>query len=215
MSRFDWSKHIMSLEDYPPLKQQWESDLVDGIKSAIPKKPGMKVLEVGCSNGRWLRWFAKEYGCEAYGIDLNAAGFKRDLINVRGDAIRLPYRDKSFDVVFSLGLIEHFPRHNRFSILKEQARLLSDGGYLICNLPNLWLSIEYLWIKYFYDYKQGFKYYIVKRDELDKTFGSLGLKTEHFAYTGVFKEKGFIKRLKEIGLRRFFSSEMLYICKKY
>jgi SAM-dependent methyltransferase len=49
---------------------------------------------------------------------------------VIGDALDLPFDDGSFDVVASIGLLEHFERPGR--VLDEQWRMLKPGGWLLC-----------------------------------------------------------------------------------
>jgi len=126
--------------------------MVSEIKDKISGHQVRAVLEIGCSNGRWLRWFHKEYGCEVYGLDNNAAGFgKRDVNFITGDAFKLPCRDSSFDAVFSKGFMEHFKKHERFLLLKEQARVLRENGFLICEIPPFDISLEILYIKFRHD----------------------------------------------------------------
>lgn len=47
----------------------------------------------------------------------------------------LPYEDASFDVVYSVEVIEHLERHSTF--LAEAARVLKPGGHLLLVTPNL------------------------------------------------------------------------------
>lgn len=196
MSEFDWTQYIAQLRDLPLLSSQWEKDMVSEITVNISKGEIRRVLEVGCSTGRWLRWFCREYNCEGYGVDTNAGGFKKKDMNFMvGDAFRLPYQDAVFDVVFSLGLIEHFKKHERFLLLKEQTRVLKNNGFLICEIPNLAISLEYVWVKYFYDFKQGFKHYIVTQKELRRSFEELGLRIIRDKFFGWFFERFDVPKL--------------------
>jgi ubiquinone/menaquinone biosynthesis C-methylase UbiE len=170
--------------------------MVSEITVNISKGEIRRVLEVGCSNGRWLRWFCREYNCEGYGVDSNAAGFKKKDMNFMvGDAFKLPYQDTVFDAVFSLGLIEHFKKHERFLLLKEQTRVLKNNGFLICEIPNLAISLEYVWVKCFYDYRQGFKHFIVTEKELMRHFKELNLKIISGKFLGWFFERFNIPKL--------------------
>lgn len=150
--------------------------MINEIKDQIPKGGIRKMLEVGCSNGRWIRWFCQEYGCEGYGIDNRAEGFKKKDVNfILGDAFKLPFTDNSFDIVFSKGFIEHFKKPQDFMLLKEHVRVLKNKGYLICEVPNLAVSLEYLYVKYFYDFKQGYKHYIKTHRQIMSYFKKLNL----------------------------------------
>jgi cyclopropane fatty-acyl-phospholipid synthase-like methyltransferase len=119
----DWTEDIESLVELPPLIQLWEKELVREITSKISKGKVKRVLEVGCSNGRWLRWFCREYGCEAYGVDNNTVEFrKRDINFMASDAFKSPYRQNVFDVVFSKGFIEHFKKRERFHYCRSKCQ---------------------------------------------------------------------------------------------
>jgi SAM-dependent methyltransferase len=196
IKQFDWTRYIAELTELPSLSSQWEKDMVNKITDEISKDEIKRVLEVGCSNGRWLRWFCREYNCEGYGVDSNAAGFKKKDMNfILGDAFKLPYEDNIFDVVFSLGLIEHFKKHERFLLLKEQTRVLKNNGFLICQVPNLAISLRYFWVKFFYDYRQGFKHFIVTEKELICCFKELNLKSTPVKFLGWFFERFNIPKL--------------------
>ncbi|MGQ9460514.1 MAG: class I SAM-dependent methyltransferase [Candidatus Bathyarchaeaceae archaeon] len=185
-----WNSYIRKLSDFPELTSQWEIDMVNEIKDKMPKGKIKNVLEVGCSNGRWLRWFCKEYNCEGYGVDNNAAGFeKRDMTFLVGDAFKLPYRDNVFDAVFSKGFIEHFKKPQDFLLLKEQVRVLKNKGYLICEVPNLAVSLEYIYVKYFYDFKQGYKHFIKTHIQLMRYFKKLNLQVISSKFFGWFFER--------------------------
>lgn len=61
---------------------------------------------------------------------------------VTGDMFSMPFRDKSFDIVFNAGVLEHFNKKERIAALKEYARVLKDDGLMIIAFPNHW-SIPY------------------------------------------------------------------------
>ena len=105
--------------------------------------PPREVLDAGCGLGRWILPLA-EMGYKAYGIEKepeavaylqkNYSGQNVEIIE--GDAFRMPYRDKSFDVVFSLGVVEHFrDREAQVRLLKEHSRILKEDGTLLLTVP--------------------------------------------------------------------------------
>jgi ubiquinone/menaquinone biosynthesis C-methylase UbiE len=205
----DWTDYVIGLSDIPPLTSQWEKDMVSEIKDKISGHQLRAVLEVGCSNGRWLRWFHKEYGCEVYGLDNNTAGFgKRDVNFIVGDAFKLPCRDGSFDAVFSKGFMEHFKKHERFLLLKEQARVLRENGFLICEIPPFDISLEILYIKFRHDVRQELKHFIITEKELKRRFEELNLGIVSNKFLGWFFERFNIPKLFS---NRFTSSESLLI----
>jgi SAM-dependent methyltransferase len=66
---------------------------------------------------------------------------------VIGDTNEIPYPDKSFNIVFSIGLLEHFENINQ--PIKEQIRVLDDGGlffgYVVPKYQNN-IQKDYDWI---------------------------------------------------------------------
>jgi len=95
-------------------------------------------LEVGCGRGSISSYFA-ENGFECTLLDssahiLNTAKniFKNNGHNARfvnGDALKMPFDDNSFDVVVSIGLLEHF--NNIDKPVFEQLRVLRPGGMFL------------------------------------------------------------------------------------
>jgi len=213
MKNFAWNGYIGKLSDFPELTSQWEIDMVNEIKEQIPKGGIRKMLEVGCSNGRWVRWFCQEYGCEGYGIDNRAEGFKKKDVNfILGDAFKLPFADNSFDIVFSKGFIEHFKKPQDFMLLKENVRVTRNNGYVICEVPNLAVSLEYLYVKYFYDFKQGYKHYVKTHRQLMRYFKKLNLQIISSKFFGWFFERFNIPQLFKCC---FTSQELMVICAKH
>ena len=58
-----------------------------------------------------------------------------DTTDVRGVGEQLPFKDDSFDVVFSLAVLEHVK--DPFKCAKEIIRVLKPGGELLCCVPFL------------------------------------------------------------------------------
>lgn len=115
-----------------------------------------RCLEVGCGRGSLSAYFA-DAGWDCTLLDLSPTAIERakeafgeaglaasfDI----GDCLDLPYEDGSFDVVFSIGLLEHF--EDPKSVIAEQARILADDGlfigYVVPHLPDN-LQKNYNWV---------------------------------------------------------------------
>jgi SAM-dependent methyltransferase len=101
--------------------------------------PGKRILESGCGSGRWMAYFER-LGHRAFGIDDSAAPLRvarahdADLRLIHGDALQTPFRDASFDVVFSSYVAEHFEDGPQ-TLLREIHRLLKPDGLLILVVP--------------------------------------------------------------------------------
>jgi SAM-dependent methyltransferase len=98
--------------------------------------PGDGVLDVACGPGNFSREFARVVGPAglAVGIDASATMLARavrdtpdgDVAYVRGDAVRLPFRDASFDAVCCFAALHLFSEP--FVALDHMTRVLTPGG---------------------------------------------------------------------------------------
>jgi len=216
---FDWKTYIKELPDSPLLIQKWEQEFIQMVSEKITEGKINRILEVGCSNGRWLRWFKEKYHCEVWGIDKEEVGIRDDMGLVKfaiGDALTMPYKNNLFDVVLSLGLIEHFTKKEKYQILREQNRVLRDGGYLICQAPLLsFFSFNFFYMKYFYDYRKGTKHFRTTKGELKNYLRNLGLKIIFDGFTGSLLELSPYKKMFTFSsIKCLFATEVLIICKK-
>ena len=68
-----------------------------------------RVLEVGCANGQdFVRLFEERLNTEIYGMDIVDYQIRQDNFTfILGDAERIDYPDKFFDVTISIGVLEH------------------------------------------------------------------------------------------------------------
>ncbi|MHB1560894.1 MAG: class I SAM-dependent methyltransferase [Isosphaeraceae bacterium] len=97
---------------------------------------GKAVLDAGCGMGRYLRIAASSPARLVVGIDLSrAVEAARDITCglpqvaiVRGDLLRPPFAAGGFDVIYSLGVLDHTPDPRRAFL--ELARLLRPGGVI-------------------------------------------------------------------------------------
>jgi SAM-dependent methyltransferase len=116
----------------------------------FPALAGLRILKTDlwdeAKNTRILAWAAAQ-GARAYGIDISEPIVRQartafDEIpggqgQVRGalaDVRDLPFRDRTFDAIYSMGTIEHFDETER--AVKEMARVLKPGGRAIVGVPN-------------------------------------------------------------------------------
>jgi ubiquinone/menaquinone biosynthesis C-methylase UbiE len=98
---------------------------------------GQRIIDVGCGPGNYTRDLGRVAGSGlVVGVDawepmLTAAvlrGGGENLAYVRGDACSLPFRDESFDVACSVGVIHMV--ENPLAALDEMVRVLAPGGKL-------------------------------------------------------------------------------------
>jgi SAM-dependent methyltransferase len=106
-----------------------------------------KVLDIGVGDGRMPRNILKHCQPEFYGIDLTEQMKFAPVIRVCGDARALPFSSNIFDVVYSLGVIEHFPETGL--ALSEHVRVLRPGGKLFITTPHLSLATVYKLMEFY------------------------------------------------------------------
>lgn len=113
------------------------------FKKYLPYNKNFSCLEVGCVPGNYLIEFHKIFGYKIYGVDYSDRIdlFKRNMkINNiktykvwKRDILKFNTKLK-FDVVFSVGLIEHFEDPTLHVI--KMASLVKPGGYFIVHVPH-------------------------------------------------------------------------------
>ncbi|MFC1813386.1 class I SAM-dependent methyltransferase [Thermodesulfobacteriota bacterium] len=110
----------------------------------MPNLTGKKILDVGCGLGMMMEYFANQ-GNDVVGIDIVSQSVRdnvyRGLNVIEADARSIPFRDDTFDMVYSLGVIEHFEETEQ--ALGEQVRTCKPGGIVVAVVP--YLITPYYW----------------------------------------------------------------------
>ncbi|MEK6968343.1 MAG: class I SAM-dependent methyltransferase [Nanoarchaeota archaeon] len=104
------------------------------VAKYLEPKAGERVLDVGCNNGKFGRWFSEKYDVSVVGIDVNARPFVENGLELRvGDAEQLDFPDNSFDAVVSMHTLEHLvdPR----TALEEMYRVTKPQGRIVLTYP--------------------------------------------------------------------------------
>ena len=123
------------------LEQEYDQFFVE----ALAGRSG-SLLEVGCGSSKWMPYFAHRFGLQVSGIDYSDIGCRQasTLLEHAGVTGEVLHRDAlapnpdltdSFDVVISLGFVEHFTDTSQ--TVRSLARYLRPGGILITASPNL------------------------------------------------------------------------------
>jgi ubiquinone/menaquinone biosynthesis C-methylase UbiE len=122
------------------------------FRHVLGDMPCGAALEVGCGRGSMGAFFA-DAGFQVHLLDSSLAALYHARSNLHfdelkgsylcGNALSLPYCANSFDVVLSIGLLEHFEEIR--SPLQEQIRVLRPGGYFLGYVvPERFLSVQSL-----------------------------------------------------------------------
>ena len=99
--------------------------------------PGDTVLDIACGPGNFVRDFAASVGGSGLVVGLDASqtmlaravqdtGDASNVAYIRGDAIRLPFRDGAFDAVCCFAALHLFDEP--LAALDAMARVLAPGG---------------------------------------------------------------------------------------
>lgn len=118
--------------------------VIDEVERCFPKGvKGKKILELGAGSGCDIVSLTLE-GAEGYALDFSKESLKSmnywarekkaKVKNILADIKKIPLKDNTFDCIYSVGLMEHFP--DPIPYLKEQIRLLKPGGFLIIDVPQ-------------------------------------------------------------------------------
>lgn len=113
------------------------------IMKHLPDLSGTRLLEVAVGDGSNLPLIPED--CRVFGNDISPVQLgachrrfpQRDLRLVLGEAEGLPFRDRTFDNVLSVGAFNYF--NDPLKALKEMARVCKPGGRVVVSdeLPSL------------------------------------------------------------------------------
>lgn len=133
--------------DAPTLPNHIDRLKLEFLGEDLP--PSGRAIEVGCGSARLLARVGRTAPFELVALDPSpnslAVVARTEAIAgvrmqpVRGDALRLPFEDASFDLVLSGGLLEHFREPE--SVLSEMVRILRPGGTFYADVVPRKLSL--------------------------------------------------------------------------
>ena len=97
-------------------------------------KPGIELLEIGCSSGFMLDAFRDGFGVECVGVE--PSGEFKEFDELSGHTVFndiSEVKGREFDVITHFFVFEHI--RNPFNFLKESHELLKKGGVIIGEVP--------------------------------------------------------------------------------
>lgn len=115
------------------------------VERFFPPLPGRSLFKTDlwdeAKNTEILRWAAQQ-GARPSGIDLSEQIVREARLVLAphrpwlavADVRAIPFASESFDLVYSMGTIEHFPEY--IDALREIFRVLRPGGTAIIGVPN-------------------------------------------------------------------------------
>ncbi len=116
---------------------------LDVFEKYLPKKT-LSILEIGGAPGQYLAYFHKHFGYHVHCLDYSEEGCKKtkknfEMLNIKGevyhaDLFSAEHKLPLFDIVFSMGFIEHFS--DLQDVVGKHLQFLKPGGMLMLGIPN-------------------------------------------------------------------------------
>lgn len=138
----DWEEYWRKKRSraiYDLIASFYRNFIIKGSLNFFIKKYGKRddlLLHAGCGSGEVDRDIVDQYKIIAVDISREALRInKRDRIKIRGDIFSLPFRDETFNLIYNLGVMEHFKKEDIIKILCEFKRVLKKEGYIIIFWP--------------------------------------------------------------------------------
>lgn len=141
----DWTKYYQSVPPTAHLTRKYTSHaLRKMIQGCRPESGPLEIAELGGANSCFLRAILHTFAPARYSIvDNNEFGLSRlresgvpQNVELRNEnVLALPY-DPRADIVFSIGLIEHFDEAGTERAVNAHFRLLKPGGWAIISFPT-------------------------------------------------------------------------------
>ncbi len=168
--RKHWDRHWEENSFYNLVKQLPINPIYWELLEIIKKKDN--ILEAGCGAGQWV-WMLSKHGYHITGVDFAGKTItitKRHFPKLdlrRADVKKLPFKDSTFDVYISFGVVEHFPE-GPDAVLAEAHRVVKKNGLLFLTIPYLNLFRLFRYKKLKTENGQFYQYLYDKREIKEK-----------------------------------------------
>lgn len=181
-----------------------------------------KFLDIGCGAGAALNYCAQR-GLQCFGFDISARAIKLSRHSTKAETLVadgewLPYHSSFFDIISSLGSIEHFSEVEQG--LKETSRVIKKNGQVLLVVPNSYWILNKLQI---YKGTEQPQETLATIGEWARLFRKYGLTVQTVGKDigpRIFKNRhplGILKRalLKiTLALPKAFAYQFIYVCRK-
>jgi SAM-dependent methyltransferase len=132
----------VSLPARPDPNMPFERCLAHDLAAHACVEPASKVLEIGCAPAKWLVFYAERFGATVEGIEYSAKGVELSRMNMSAAGVEgtvheadfFEFEPKPFDLVLSLGFIEHFDDVDR--AFAQHVKFVGPRGRLAIGVPN-------------------------------------------------------------------------------
>lgn len=144
----DWDRYYANVPPTAKLtRKHTTAVLINMIKryaTAADRRAGLSIVEVGGANSCFLDSIMESVRVASYDIiDTNEFGLSLTARGKNGHAVRLHHGSildlpfaRNADLVFSVGLIEHFQPDNTGKAILAHLNLVRPGGTIILTFPT-------------------------------------------------------------------------------
>ncbi|RJR17458.1 MAG: class I SAM-dependent methyltransferase [Desulfobacteraceae bacterium] len=141
---YPWPANLGTVRNYA--RRRLFTELIRAVSFAKRDGCDVRLIEVGCAGSRLLPALARAKGISVTGIDYSLVGAEQaramlDREGIRGEIFHADMFNPpdeligGFDVVVSLGLVEHFQITS--GAVEALARFLKPGGVIFTQIPNM------------------------------------------------------------------------------
>jgi SAM-dependent methyltransferase len=177
-----YAKRQKFVADWEPTTYE-DRVIANAFDTALKGRQPGSILEIGCGDSYWLPYLGNRYSATRVGgVDYSARGCElaRDRLKAAGilgtiyesDIFKLsPKLTGQFDLVFSLGVVEHFS--DLKAVLKQIASFVAPDGILFTEVPNLW-SVHGL-MTWVWQPEVFHKHEIIRERDLKSAYSAMAL----------------------------------------
>jgi len=129
-------------QQYFSERENLPNPLLNTLDILLRKNGIVNILEVGAGSGKLMKHLKKE-GYHVEGIDISPIAAKLSGAKV-ASATKIPFKDKQFDCVIAISIIEHLSKADGKVFIREAGRVLKNGGLIFIVTPNFSSPARYL-----------------------------------------------------------------------
>ena len=156
-------------------------------------------LHLGCGNDYFDGWI----NVDKFDYVKGDTSRTNCVYDVKADVIGLPFKDDCIDTILTVHVLEHFYRWDTLDILSDFYRVLKTGGYLVIEMPDLDMCIQW-YVNAKYDRHKG-KLLSTPLGRLNKGFtqlyGNQWSRLEYETHKYVWSKNEITEVLENIGFK--------------
>lgn len=127
--------------------QNYYEDISNNLSKLLKKSKCKAILEAGSGSGKATLLLKGEFSKTLFDISSSALEYAQILSKkfrtknpktVEGNLFEMPFKNKSFDFVWNIGVVEHYPDKHIVEILREMIRVCTNSGMVAIGLPNFY-----------------------------------------------------------------------------